>query len=66
MSLEMKSVHVRLDAEAHAALHLVATACGYSLGEAARVLLTEALLGRVANRRKALVEQSTPPPRTRR
>lgn len=46
MSLELKSVHVRLDAEAREALRMVADVRGHDLGEAARHILTEALLGK--------------------
>jgi hypothetical protein len=54
MSLEMKSVHVRLDEDAFDALRVVSEARDMDLGEAARVILTEALLGRVYSLRKAL------------
>jgi len=47
VSLELKSVQVRLSQEAYSALRLVADVKGQDLGEAARHILTEALLGKV-------------------
>lgn len=46
MSLDLKPVQVRLSEEAYAALKMLAEANDQDLGEAARVGLTEWLLGR--------------------
>lgn len=46
MSLELKPVQVRLSDEAYDALRIVAEANEQDLGEAARLILTEALLGK--------------------
>lgn len=54
MSLDLKSVHVRLTAEAHTALRMVSEVHGSDLGESARLILTEALLGKVYAIRKAV------------
>lgn len=45
MSIELKSVQVRLDEEAYAALKLMAGLQDKDLGEVGRELLTAALLG---------------------
>lgn len=50
----MKSVHVRLDADAHEALKVVACARGMDIGKCARVILTEALMGKIHTLQKAL------------
>ena len=46
MSLDLKPVQVRLPEEAYDALKMVADANGHDLGEEAREILTEALLGK--------------------
>jgi hypothetical protein len=46
MSLELKSVQVRLPEEAFDVLRALAEMNDQDLGEAARVILTEALLGK--------------------
>jgi len=46
MSLEMKAVQVRLPEEAYDALKMIAEANEKDLGEVARELLTESLLGK--------------------
>ena len=46
MSLDLKPVQVRLTADAYDALKLVADVNDQDLGETARVLLTEYLLGK--------------------
>jgi hypothetical protein len=46
MSLELKAVQVRLPEEAFDTLRQVAEVNDQDLGEAARVILTEALLGK--------------------
>lgn len=46
MSLELKPVQVRLPDEAYAALKMLADANNQDLGEIARELLTEILLGK--------------------
>ena len=56
MSLDMKSVHVRLEADAYEALRMVAYANGNDLGAQARILLTEQLLGSVYRIRKLLAD----------
>jgi hypothetical protein len=54
VSLDLKSVQVRLTQEAYDALHLVASVKGQNLGEAARHIVTEALLGKVHAIKQAL------------
>lgn len=54
MSLDLKSIHVRLSHEAYAALRLVADVSGQDLGQAARLILTESILGKVHTINKAL------------
>lgn len=46
MSLELKPVQVRLPEEAYDALKMIADAKNHDLGEEAREILTEALLGK--------------------
>ena len=46
MSLDLKPVQVRLSDEAYEALRLIAGVNEQDLGEAARLILTEALLGK--------------------
>lgn len=46
MSIELKAVQVRLPEEAMEALRVLAEVNDQDLGEAARVILTEALLGK--------------------
>ena len=46
MALELKPVQVRLNDETYRALVIVAKVNGQDLGEAARQLVTEALLGK--------------------
>jgi len=46
MSLDLKPVQVRLSEEAYAALHMIAEANEKDLGEVAREILTEALMGK--------------------
>lgn len=46
MSLELKPVQVRLSEDAYEALRLIAGVNEQDLGEAARLILTEALLGK--------------------
>jgi plasmid stability protein len=46
MSLELKAVQVRLPEDAYEALRMIADAGDQDLGECARVILTEALLGK--------------------
>lgn len=46
MSLELKSVGVRLPEDAYNELQMLATAGDKDLGEVAREILTEALLGK--------------------
>lgn len=46
MSLDLKPVQVRLPDIAYAALKMLADANGHDLGEEAREILTEALLGK--------------------
>lgn len=46
MSLELKPVQVRLPEDAYEALRMVADANDQDLGEVAREILTEALLGK--------------------
>lgn len=45
MSLDLKAVHVRLPEDAYEALRLIAAVDDKDLGEAAREILTRALLG---------------------
>jgi hypothetical protein len=46
MSLDLKPVQVRLSEEAYEALRMIADANGQDLGEVARELLTDVLLGK--------------------
>ena len=46
MSLELKPVQVRLSEDAYDALKMLADANNHDLGEEAREILTEALLGK--------------------
>lgn len=46
MSLDLKAVQVRLPEDAYEALRMIADADDKDLGEVARVILTEALLGK--------------------
>jgi plasmid stability protein len=46
VSLELKAVQVRLPEEAYEALRMIADAGDQDLGEVARGILTEALLGK--------------------
>lgn len=46
MSLELKAVQVRLTEEAFEVLRMLADASDQDLGEVARLILTEALLGK--------------------
>lgn len=46
MSLDLKPVQVRLPREVYEALEMVATANDHDLGEEAREILTEALMGK--------------------
>ena len=46
MSLELKPVQVRLTQEAYDTLRMIADAGNQDLGETARIILTEALLGK--------------------
>ena len=46
MSVELKAVQVRLPEDAFEALRMIADAGNQDLGEVAREILTEALLGR--------------------
>jgi len=46
MSLDLRPVQVRLSEEAYDALRLIADAHDQDLGEAARIILSEALLGK--------------------
>jgi hypothetical protein len=46
MSLELKPVQVRLSEEAYEALRMIAEANGQDLGEVARELLTDLILGK--------------------
>ena len=46
MSLDLKPVQVRLSDEAYEALRMIADANEQDLGESARLILTEALLGK--------------------
>jgi len=46
MSLELKAVQVRLSEEAYNALSMIADVNDQDLGEAARIILTESLLGK--------------------
>lgn len=46
MSLDLKPVQVRLSEEAYEALRMIADANEQDLGEVARLILTEALLGK--------------------
>lgn len=45
MSLDLKAVHVRLPEDAYEALRMIAAVDDKDLGEAAREILTRALLG---------------------
>ena len=54
MSLVMKSVQVRLEADAFDALRIVAAARNKDLGQTARSILTEALLGKLHQIEKAV------------
>lgn len=54
MSLPLKSVHVSLSPEAHEALRAIAQVKGQDIGQCARLILTEALLGKVHAIHKAL------------
>lgn len=58
MSLELKPVQVRLSEEAYDALKMIADANNHDLGEEARELLTEMLLGK-AHGIKVLAERLT-------
>ena len=46
MSLDLKAVQVRLSEDAYEALRMIADVNDQDLGEAARLILTEALLGK--------------------
>ena len=46
MSLELKAVQVRLSEDAYEALRMIADVNDQDLGEAARLILTESLLGK--------------------
>jgi plasmid stability protein len=46
MSLDLRPVQVRLPEDAYEALNMLAKANGHDLGEEAREILTEALLGK--------------------
>ena len=46
MSLDLRPVQVRLPEDAYAALDMIAKAEGKDLGEVAREILTESLLGK--------------------
>lgn len=46
MSLDLKAVQVRLSEEAYEALRMIADVNEQDLGETARLLLTESLLGK--------------------
>ena len=56
MSLELKPVQVRLSEEAYDALKMIADANNHDLGEEAREMLTEMLLGK-AHGIKVLAER---------
>jgi plasmid stability protein len=58
MSLELKPVQVRLSEEAYDALKMLADANDHDLGEEAREVLTEALLGK-GHGLKVLAERLT-------
>jgi hypothetical protein len=63
MSIELKPVQVRLNDEAYRALVVVAKVNDQDLGEAARIIVTEALLGK-SHAIKVLAERFTQATRT--